>query len=93
MTAQEIIAEEATKAGLTAADLIGTRRIKRIVRARHRAMWRCRHELGMILQDIADAFNRDDHTTVLHAIRKIDLGQPYIEAQREKSYRSMGRLT
>jgi len=91
MTPQEIIAQEATRAGLTAADLIGARRIKRIVRARHRAMWRCRHELGMGLQEIANAFNRKDHTTVLHAIRKIDLGQEYIEAQREKSYRSMGK--
>ena len=91
MTPQEIIAQEATKVGLTAADLIGRSRIKRIVKARHWAMWRCRHELGMSLQDIANVFNRKDHTTVLHAIRKIDLGHEYIEAQREKSYRSMGR--
>jgi chromosomal replication initiator protein len=51
-------------------DLEGLRRRRTIVLARHVAMYLCRVLTEASLAEIGEAFNRD-HTTVLHAVRRI----------------------
>lgn len=54
-------------------DLMGARRAASIVFPRHVAMWICRTARpDRSLPDIGRRFGGRDHTTVLHAIRKID---------------------
>jgi chromosomal replication initiator protein len=52
-------------------DLLSPKRTAEIVQARQIGMYLCRDCLGIGLQPIARAFNRKDHTTVLHAEKKI----------------------
>jgi chromosomal replication initiator protein len=49
-----------------------TRRAAPVARARQIAMYLCRHLTDHSLPAIAGAFNRSDHTTVMHAIRKVE---------------------
>lgn len=49
-----------------------TRRAAPVARARQLAMYLCRQLTDLSLPAIAAAFNRSDHTTVMHAIRKVD---------------------
>lgn len=58
--------------GVTQADIISQRQDRRTARARHVAMWLCRHDTGASLPKIGKAFGGRDHTSVLYAIRKID---------------------
>ena len=53
------------------ADLVGPRRPKNIARPRQIAMFLSREFTELPLQAIAEAFNRRDHGTVLHAERAI----------------------
>ncbi len=52
-------------------DILSERRHKRIVRSRHMAMFLARQLTNHSLPEIGDAFGGRDHTTVLHACRKI----------------------
>ena len=54
-------------------ELLSTRRTPRIVRARQLAMYLARDITGLSLARIARDFNRD-HSTVLHAIRRVEAG-------------------
>ncbi len=53
-------------------DLIGTRKHKSIARPRQVAMFLARRLTSASLPDIAEKFGNRDHTTVLHAVRKMD---------------------
>ena len=53
-------------------DLVGERRHKIIARPRQVAMYLSRKLTGSSLPDIAAKFGGRDHTTVLHAVRKVD---------------------
>lgn len=53
-------------------DLVGERRHKIIARPRQVAMYLSRKLTGSSLPDIAAKFGGRDHTTVLHAVRKMD---------------------
>src|SRR3954469_21443926 len=66
----EIIATVATETGLTVAMLVGDRRSRPIVAARHLAYWRVARETGASLAAIGRAFGDRDHTTIIHGIRK-----------------------
>lgn len=57
--------------GITRAELLSSSRTPRIARARHIAMYMSRQMTGSSLAEIARGFDRD-HSTVLHAIRRID---------------------
>jgi chromosomal replication initiator protein len=52
--------------------MLGPTRAGPIVRARQLAMYLTRELTDLSLPAIADAFNRRDHTTVIHAIHKIE---------------------
>jgi hypothetical protein len=70
-TVQVIQQEVADYYGLAPADLKGPRRTREIVLPRHVAMYLVREETPASLPVIGDAFGERDHTTVLHAVRKI----------------------
>ena len=59
--------------GVTLNDLKSARKPANVVRARQIAMYLCRELTGKSLPDIGQRFGGRDHTTVLHAIRKIAL--------------------
>jgi chromosomal replication initiator protein len=56
---------------LSVDDMLSTRRTPQIARARQLAMFLSREATGLTLKTIAHAFNRD-HSTVLHAIRRVE---------------------
>jgi len=56
---------------VTRDDLISARRDRRLVYPRHIAMYLARTDAALPLPVIAREFCRGDHTTVIHAVRKI----------------------
>jgi chromosomal replication initiator protein len=62
----------AGKLGLSADALRSSRRTAPVAHARQLAMYLTRELTDLSLPAIARAFNRRDHTTVLHAIRKVE---------------------
>ena len=56
---------------LSVDDMLSTRRTPQIARARQLAMYLSRETTGLTLKAIAREFNRD-HSTVLHAIRRVE---------------------
>src|SRR3954466_7584333 len=72
-----IINETCLEHGISREEMIGPGRTKHIVPFRQLAMWRCR-QAGVSLPEIGRHFGGRDHTTALHAVRKI-------EAMREQS--------
>jgi chromosomal replication initiator protein len=67
---------------LSVDDLLSTRRTPQIARARQIAMYLSREATGLTLKSIAREFNRD-HSTVLHAIRRVEASlEPGSDSQR-----------
>jgi chromosomal replication initiator protein len=62
----------ASRLGLTVEKLLSPTRTAGVARARQLAMYLARELTDLSLPAIAAAFNRRDHTTVLHAIRKVE---------------------
>jgi chromosomal replication initiator protein len=58
--------------GLKQADLISERRNRAIARPRQAAMWLAKQLTTRSLPDIGRRFGGRDHTTVLHAVRRIE---------------------
>ena len=59
--------------GIETEDLVSQKRTKELVQPRQIAMYMCREKLTQLsYSNIAQAFNREDHTTVLHACRQIE---------------------
>ena len=66
----DIIREVATEHGLRVCDVIGPRRMKRLVSARFKAIYRVANERpDLSLPAIAKIFGNRDHTSILHALR------------------------
>jgi chromosomal replication initiator protein len=57
---------------LTQADLISERRARAVARPRQVAMWLAKQVTTRSLPDIGRRFGGRDHTTVLHAVRRIE---------------------
>ena len=66
-----IINEVCLEHGITREELISPRRTLHVARIRQFAMWRCR-QAGVSTPEIGRWFGNRDHTTVLHAVRKIE---------------------
>ena len=66
-----IINETALEHDISREELLSPTRTLRVVRIRQLAMWRCR-QAGISLPVIGRYFGNRDHTTVLHAVRKIE---------------------
>lgn len=71
ITAPLIIAQTAQYFSLTVDDLRGTSRTQPLVTARQIAMYLCRELTELSLPKIGGEFGGRDHTTVMHADRKI----------------------
>lgn len=71
ITASTIIAQTATYFGLNVDEITGTGRSRRLVSARQIAMYLCRELTDMPLIRIGEEFGGRDHTTVMHANKKI----------------------
>ncbi len=71
LTIKEIQKCVADYFGLQVSDLCSKRRTKDVVKARHLAMYIIRKETTKSFPQIAMKFGKMDHTSVLHAVRKI----------------------
>jgi chromosomal replication initiator protein len=71
ITAAQIMAAAASYFGVTVDDLCGSSRSRVLVTARQIAMYLCRELTDLSLPKIGQAFGGRDHTTVMHADRKI----------------------
>ena len=68
----EVIKTVANHYRLKQTALKGKRRVKSLVTARHIAMYLLKNELSLPLVEIGRWFSGRDHTSVLHAVRKIE---------------------
>ncbi|WP_114853877.1 chromosomal replication initiator protein DnaA [Brachybacterium sp. YJGR34] len=71
ITASTIIAQTATYFGLSVEEIVGSGRSRRLVSARQIGMYLCRELTDMPLIRIGEEFGGRDHTTVMHANKKI----------------------
>ncbi len=72
VTPSEIIKTVANHYRLKQTALKGKRRVKALVNARHIAMYLLKIELNLSFAEIGRWFSGRDHTSVLHAVRKIE---------------------
>jgi chromosomal replication initiator protein len=89
VTPVSVIAQTASYFGLTIEDICGTSRSRVIVTARQIAMYLCRELTDLSLPKIGQQFGGRDHTTVMHANKKI-AGQM---AERRSTYNQITELT
>ncbi|GAA1723073.1 hypothetical protein GCM10009809_18640 [Isoptericola hypogeus] len=89
ITPSMVIAQTAAYFGLTIDDLCGSSRSRVLVTARQIAMYLCRELTDLSLPKIGQQFGGRDHTTVMHANRKI-AGQM---AERRSTYNQVTELT
>ncbi|MGL4174156.1 MAG: chromosomal replication initiator protein DnaA [Actinomycetota bacterium] len=84
-----IIAQTSAYFGLTVDDLKGSSRSRVLVNARQIAMYLCRELTELSLPKIGQQFGNRDHTTVMHAERKIR----QLMAERRSIYNQVTELT
>jgi chromosomal replication initiator protein len=72
ITVDDIQKATAEHFGMKQADLISERRNRSIARPRQAAMWLAKQLTTRSLPDIGRRFGGRDHTTVLHAVRRIE---------------------
>ncbi|MBA3233764.1 MAG: chromosomal replication initiator protein DnaA [Propionibacteriales bacterium] len=89
ITAAVIIAQTAAYFGLSIDDLCGTSRSRVLVTGRQIAMYLCRELTELSLPKIGQQFGGRDHTTVMHADRKIR----QLMAERRSVYNQVRELT
>jgi chromosomal replication initiator protein len=89
ITATTIMGQTASYFGLSIDDLCGTSRSRVLVTARQIAMYLCRELTELSLPKIGQQFGGRDHTTVMHADRKIRS----LMAERRSIYNQVTELT
>jgi chromosomal replication initiator protein len=89
ITAAMIMGQTASYFGLSIDDLCGTSRSRVLVTARQIAMYLCRELTDLSLPKIGQQFGGRDHTTVMHADRKIRS----LMAERRSIYNQVTELT
>ncbi|MDH4353714.1 MAG: chromosomal replication initiator protein DnaA [Actinomycetota bacterium] len=89
VTSALIMAQTAAYFGLTMDDLCGSSRSRVLVNARQIAMYLCRELTDLSLPKIGQQFGGRDHTTVMHADRKIR----QLMAERRSVYNQVTELT
>jgi chromosomal replication initiator protein len=89
IAASTIIAQTAGYFGLGIDDLLGTSRSRTLVTARQIAMYLCRELTDLSLPKIGQEFGGRDHTTVMHADRKIRT----LMAERRSVFNQVTELT
>jgi len=89
ITGATIMAATAEYFGLTMEDLCGSSRSRVLVTGRQIAMYLCRELTDLSLPKIGQMFGGRDHTTVIHADRKIRAQM----AERRATYNQVAELT
>ncbi|SDL67846.1 chromosomal replication initiator protein DnaA [Glycomyces sambucus] len=89
VTVDQIMQATADYFGVASADLKGNSRSRVLVNARQVAMYLCRELTDMSLPRIGQAFGGRDHTTVMHANKKIRKQM----AERRALYNQIAELT
>ncbi|HET8717314.1 MAG TPA: chromosomal replication initiator protein DnaA [Nocardioidaceae bacterium] len=89
ITASLIIAQTASYFGLSIDDLCGSSRSRVLVTGRQIAMYLCRELTDLSLPKIGQQFGGRDHTTVMHADKKIR----QLLAERRSVYNQVTELT
>jgi chromosomal replication initiator protein len=89
ITAATIMAATAEYFGVTIDELCGSSRSRVLVNARQVAMYLCRELTDLSLPRIGHAFGGRDHTTVMHADRKVRSHM----AERRSLYNQIAELT
>jgi chromosomal replication initiator protein len=89
ITGATIMAATAEYFGLTMEDLCGSSRSRVLVTARQIAMYLCRELTDLSLPKIGQMFGGRDHTTVIHADRKIRAQMP----ERRATFNQVAELT
>jgi len=89
ITASLIMAQTASYFSLTLDDLCGTSRSRVLVNARQIAMYLCREMTELSLPKIGQTFGGGDHTTVMHADRKVR----HLMAERRSIFNQVSELT
>lgn len=69
---QDIIKTVANHYRIKQSAVRGKRRSKELVRARHIAMYLLRNELQIPLEEIGEWFSGRDHSSVIHAVKKVE---------------------
>jgi chromosomal replication initiator protein len=89
ISAATIMAVTAQYFSVTLDDLCGTSRSRVLVTARQIAMYLCRELTDLSLPQIGKTFGGKDHTTVMHAVRKVTAQM----AERRALYNQVAELT
>ena len=89
ITASLIMAQTAAYFSLSLDDLCGTSRSRVLVNARQIAMYLCREMTELSLPKIGQTFGGRDHTTVMHADRKVR----HLMAERRSIFNQVSELT
>jgi chromosomal replication initiator protein len=89
ITVSLVMAETAGYSGFTLDELCSTSRTRNLVAARQVAMYLTRELTPLSLPKIGEAFGGRDHTTVMHATRKIGA----LMSEREGTWRTVQELT
>lgn len=90
-TVAEILELVSRETGVSLLDLRSHRRSRQCARPRQLAMWLVRHTTLLTFPQIGRALDRD-HTTVMHAIHKIDELRAISRPTRELSDRLLSML-
>ncbi|WP_341268181.1 chromosomal replication initiator protein DnaA [Gordonia malaquae] len=88
ISAASILAISAEYFDISIEDLRGPSKVRNVTQARQIAMYLCRELTDLSLPKIGEAFDRD-HTTVMHAVKKINKEMP----ERPKVYDHVQELT
>jgi chromosomal replication initiator protein len=72
ITAERILEATTKMFGLSREELLSSSRTRPLVIARQIAMYVCRELTDLSFPQIAKAFGKSDHTTVIHAVQKIE---------------------
>jgi chromosomal replication initiator protein len=89
ITAANIMAATAEYFSVTMEELQGTNRSRTLVNARQIAMYLCRELTELSLPRIGASFGGKDHTTVMHAVKKIT----NLMSERRATYTQVTELT
>jgi len=89
ITSGMILAQTAAYSEFSIEEIVGTNRSRNLVLARQIAMYLCRELTEMSLPQIAKDFGGKDHTTVMHAERKIRK----LMAEKREVYNQVTELT
>jgi chromosomal replication initiator protein len=89
ITSATIMAQTAAYFGLSMEDLCGSSRSRLLVQARQIAMYLCRELTDLSLPKIGQQFGGRDHTTVMHADKKIRVQM----SERRSTYNQVTELT